>query len=164
MMMKAALAVVLASIAPFASAEARITHHPRILEVHRKAGFLGVLDHNGTMSAEWINILPALATTCNLRIDNGELTSRLIDLSYQTGNISYTRDLYTKLYMLETHRAKNTFVRAWSARFDGRQKEACDTAQALWGESGHQFPGVLKRDAMNDGIGGAGPATAPNSK
>lgn len=162
-MIKSAFAALLASTFVFASAEARVGRNPRVLDVHRKVGFLGVLDRDGTLSAGWINVLPALATTCNLRIDNGELTSRLIDLSYQTGNASYTRDLYTKLYNLKTNHSKNGFVQAWAARFDGRQKEACDTAEALWGDSGRQFRGVLKRDAMNDGTDGATPGTAPNN-
>ena len=162
-MFKVAVAALLAGTVTFASAEARAGRNPHILDVHRKGGFLGVLDRNGVLSAGWINDLPALATTCNLRIDNGELTSRLIDLSYQTGNASYTADLYTKLYNLKANRTKNGFVQAWAARFDGRQKEACDTAEALWGDRGRQFRGVLKRDAMNDGADGVTPGTAPNN-
>ena len=163
-MIKAAVAAIVASTFVVASAEARVGRSPRALDIHRKIGFLGVLGRNGTLSAGWINVLPALATTCNLRIDNGELTSRLIDLSYQTGNASYTADLYTKLYMLKSNHSKNGFVQAWAARFDGRQKEACDTAEALWGDRGRQFRGVLRRYAMNDGSDGVTPGTAPDNR
>ncbi len=125
--------------------------------------FLTLLDRNGDLSAGWVQVLPMLANACNFRLDNQELTDKLVDLSRATGNVSYTRDLYTTLYMIENHRTSNRFVEAWTARFDGRQKDACDTAEALWGDTGRQFPGVLKHVAMNDTAGMIPPGSAPNN-
>lgn len=127
---------------------------------HRQApDFVRSLDRDGSLSAGWVDALPRLTTACNLRLDNHELTDKLLDLSRDEGNVSYTRDLYTTLYRIENRSTENAFYKAWTARFDGRQKEACDAAEALWGDGGRQFPGLLKRDAAADGS----TAPAPNT-
>ena len=124
---------------------------PAHAELRNTPDFVRGLDRNGSFSAGWVDELPELATICNLRLDNRELTDKLLNLSREEGNVTYTRDLYTTLYRIENRRADNAFHKAWKARFGGRHKEACDTAEALWGDGGRQFPGVLKHDAMNDG-------------
>ncbi|MCW6509377.1 hypothetical protein [Lichenifustis flavocetrariae] len=117
------------------------------------SGFWSSLDRNGALSAGWVQVLPVLASACNLKLDSRELNAKLVDLSQDTGNSSYATNLYWTLYLMDKHRATNNFVKAWNARFMGRQKEACETAEALWGSSGHQFPGVLKREALLDSTG-----------
>ncbi|MCW6512411.1 hypothetical protein [Lichenifustis flavocetrariae] len=112
--------------------------------------FWSALDRNGTLSAGWVQVLPILASACNLRLDSRELNQKLFDLSLDDGNESYTAHLYTTLYRIEQHRATNQFVQAWTTMFNGKQKEACETAEALWGNSGRQFAGILKRDAQVD--------------
>ena len=91
-----------------------------------------------------------LASACNLRLDSRELSDQLVDLSQEQGNDSYTRDLYGTSNKIEDHHAVNSFVAAWTAWFNGKQKQACETAEALWCFSGSQFPGVLQRDASDD--------------
>lgn len=142
MMTRVTLAALLAGAFLAAPAEASRRHAPN---------FVSGLDRDGALSAGWVDVLPQLATTCNLRLDNRELTDKLLNLSREEGNVSYTRDLYTTLYRIENRHADNAFHRAWNARFAGRQKEACNTAEALWGNGGRQFPGVLKRDGTADG-------------
>lgn len=137
-----ALAAVLTGSLLAAPAQAELRNTPR---------FVRSLDRNGALSAGWVDVLPELATSCNLRLDNHELTDKLLNLSRADGNLDYTRDLYTTLYRIENRRADNAFHKAWKARFGDHRKEACDTAEALWGDGGRQFPGVLKHDAMNDG-------------
>lgn len=163
-MLKTVLTVtLLTGTAGMATTDACARPAARVLHIRHASRFLSVLDRDGDLSAGWIDVLPVLATACKLRLDNQELTSQLVDLSREDGNVSYTRDLYTTLQLIESHRTKNSFVAAWTARFDGRQKEACDTAEALWGEAGHQFPGILKHEASSDGAGGSQPGTAPNT-
>lgn len=127
-------------------------------------GFWSGLDRNGPLSAGWVQVLPVLATACNLRLDSRELNDRLVNLSRENGNTSYTRNLYYTLYLIEGHQASNRFVAEWTARFNGKQKQACETAEALWGNSGSQFPGVLKREANNDVTSTIPPNAAPNCR
>jgi hypothetical protein len=108
------------------------------------------LDHDGVLSAGWVQVLPVLASACKLKLDSRELNAKLVDISETTPNISYATDLYHHLYLMDRHRAKNAFVQAWKARFGDNQKDACDTAETLWGNAGQQFPGVLKRDVAFD--------------
>jgi hypothetical protein len=126
------------------------------------SGFWSSLDRNGPLSAGWVQVLPVLASACSLRLDSRELNDRLVDLSRRNGNTSYTRDLYYTLYQIEDHHASNRFVAAWTAHFSGKQKQACETAEALWGNTGSQFPGVLKRDASNDSTATIPPNAQPN--
>lgn len=128
------------------------------------SGFWSGLDRNGPLTAGWVQVLPVLATACNLRLDSRELNDKLVDLSRESGNVSYSRDLYYTLYLIENHRATNRFVADWMAKFNGKQKQACDTAEALWGNTGNQFPGVLKRDASNDVTSGIPQTAQPNCR
>ena len=128
------------------------------------SGFWSGLNRNGPLSAGWVQVLPVLASACNLRLDNRELNDRLVDLSREGGNVSYARDLYYNLYLIDGHRASNRFVAEWMAKFGGKQKQACDTAEALWGNTGSQFPGVLKRDASNDVTSTIPPDAQPNCR
>ena len=114
------------------------------------AGFWQSLDRSGSLSAGWVQVLPVLATACALKLDSGELNSTLVDLSQLSGNDSYATHLYSTLYELDRKRAQNRFVTAWNAMFKGNQQEACSTAEALWGNGGKQFPGVLKREVSAD--------------
>jgi hypothetical protein len=139
MMMRSIAAVFLS--AGFVTAQA---------EASQRAEFWSALDHDGTLSAGWVQVLPILASACGLRLDSRELNSNLVDLSLDTGNISYATNLYSTLDKIERNRAKNDFVTAWTAMFRGKQKEACDTAEAFWGNSGKQFPGILKREVQAD--------------
>lgn len=141
----------------FASAHADV-------QANARSGFWSGLDRNGPLSAGWVQVLPVLATACNLRLDNRELNDRLVGLSRESGNVSYARDLYYTLFQIESHRATNRFVAAWTARFNGKQKQACETAEALWGNTGTQFPGVLKRDASNDVTSTVPPNAQPNCR
>lgn len=131
---------------------------PARAELRNTPDFVRGLDRDGSLSAGWVDALPELATACNLRLDNHELTDKLLNLSREEGNVSYTRDLYTTLYRIENRRADNAFHKAWKARFGDHRSEACNTAERLWGDAGQQFPGVLKHDAMIDGSAAAGSA------
>jgi hypothetical protein len=128
--------------------------------------FWSTLDQNGVLSAGWVQVLPVLATACKMKLDSRELNAKLVDISQTTGNTSYATDLYWHLYLMDRHRAKNACGNAWKARFGDNQKEACDTAENLWGNAGQQFPGVLRREAAldTDTTSTIPPNAAPNCR
>jgi hypothetical protein len=135
-----AVALACATLVPI-TAEAR---------VNASTPFWSGLDHDGVLSAGWVQVLPVLASACKLKLDSRELNAKLVDISETTRNSSYATDLYWHLFLMDRHKAKNAFVHAWKARFGDNQKDACDTAETLWGNAGQQFPGVLKREVAFD--------------
>lgn len=124
------------------------------------SGFWSGLKHNGPLSAGWVEVLPVLASSCDLRLDTHELNSSLVNLSQDDGNASYSIALYSTLNQMEQKKSRNHFVDAWTTMFKGNQQQACAAAEALWGAAGKQFPGILKREDQPETTGSVAPTQA----
>lgn len=94
------------------------------------------LGNHPSFSAEWIYSLPRIADACGEKVVKAQLYNVV-------ERFRFTEFFATQFENLKSGKMDNVVLDEWNKLDESGHEVGCRVADRLWGEDGHQFPGIL---------------------